>query len=314
MRLAAIVWLAAALFVLPASAIASTVALLLSGQGGSYSEVTEAIQAEVRRVPGSRVVVAVAGTPAADELAQASPRLLIAVGTLAAQVALRTGDPRLPLLCVLIPRLSFESMLAATRAAEGRTAGEPRRVSALFLDQPPTRQLELIRQALPGVVRVGLVLGPDAARDLERLQVAADARGLKLAVEQAARDTELFPALQRVMGDADVFLALPDPRVINADTAQNVLLTSFRMRRPVVGYSAAYVRAGALAAVYSTPSQIGTQTGQIVRAILGGGPLPAPQFPKQFAVTVNHKVARSLGIELDDGEAIRERIARQERE
>jgi ABC-type uncharacterized transport system substrate-binding protein len=314
MRIAALVWLAAALFASPASAIASTVGLLLSGQGGSYAEVTEAIQAEVRRVPGSRVVVAVAGTPAADELARASPRLLVAVGTLAAQVALRTGDPRLPLLCVLIPRLSFESMLAATRAAEARADSEPRRVSALFLDQPPARQLELIRQALPDMLRVGMVLGPDAARDLERLQAAADPHGLKLVVEQVARDTELFPALQRVMGDSSVFLALPDPRVINADTAQNVLLTSFRMRRPVVGYSAAYVRAGALAAVYSTPSQIGTQTGQIVQAFLGGGPLPAPQFPRQFSVTVNHKVARSLGIELDDGDAIRARIARQERE
>jgi ABC-type uncharacterized transport system substrate-binding protein len=314
MRIAALVWLAAALFASPASAIANTVALLLSGEGGSYAEVTEAIQAEVRRVPGSRIVVAVAGTPAADELAQAGPRLLVTVGTLAAQVALRNGDPRLPLLCVLIPRLSFESMLAATRAAEARAAGEPRRVSALFLDQPPARQLELIRQALPGLLRVGLVLGPDAARDLERLQAAAQARGLKLAVEQIARDTELFPALQRVMQDSDVFLALPDPRVINADTAQNVLLTSFRMRRPVVGYSAAYVRAGALAAVYSTPQQIGTQTGQILRAILGGSPLPAPQFPKQFSVSVNHKVARSMGVELDDDDVIRSRIAREERE
>ena len=131
------------------------------------------------------------------------------------------------------------------------------------------------------------------------------------AVFAQRRDLQLD---SRKVKPGDVFLALPDPRVINADTAQNVLLTSFRMRRPVVGYSAAYVRAGALAAVYSTPQQIGTQTGQIVRAILGGSPLPAPQFPKQFSVSVNHKVARSMGLELDDDDVIRNRIAREERE
>jgi len=314
MRLAALVWLAFTLLAAPAAALSETVGLLVSGEGGSYAEVTEAIQAELKSQPESRVRVAVVGTAAADELARAGPRLLITVGTRAAQTALRAGDARLPLLSVLIPRASFEAMLVEARSIEARAGGEARRVSAVFLDQPAARQIELIRQALPTPTRIGVVFGPDSARDRERLQAAADAKRLNLVAETVTRDTELFPALQRVMADSDAFLALPDPRVVNADTAQNLLLTSFRMRRPVIGYSWAYVRAGALAAVYSTPAQIGAQAGRIARTVLRGGAMPAPQFPAEFSVSVNRQVARSLGVEVDDESAIRERIARQERE
>jgi len=348
MRRAAL-WLVTlvALAVAPAAALANTIALLLSGQGGSYAEVSAAIQAELRRAPASRFASAVVGTPAADELLQSSPALLVAVGTRATQAALRGGDARTPVLAVLVPRASFEALLGTrgpearaeargadargeARSADGRAearspeardadgrggeprAREPRRVSAVYLDQPPQRQLELVRQALPGLVRIGVVVGQESARDLDRLKEAADGRGLRLVSERVASDSELFPALQRVMGESDVFLALPDPRVITPETAQNLLITSYRMRTPVIGYSAAYVRAGALIAVYSTPTQAGAQAGEIARNLLRGAPLPAPQFPRQFSVSVNRQVARSLALEIDDEQAVRERIARQE--
>lgn len=339
MRRAAL-WLVTlvALAAAPAAALASTIALLLSGQGGSYAEVAAAIQAELRRAPASRLASAVVGTPAADELMQSSPTLLVAVGTRATQAALRGGDARTPVLAVLVPRASFESLVGTRGAdarAEGRSADgradargaeardadgrgvdlrgrDARRVSAVYLDQPPQRQLELVRQALPGLARIGVVVGQESARDLDRLKEAADGRGLRLVSERVASDSELFPALQRVMGESDVFLALPDPRVITPETAQNLLITSYRLRTPVIGYSAAYVRAGALMAVYSTPAQAGAQAGEIARNLLRGAPLPAPQFPRQFSVSVNRQVARSLALEIDDDQAVRDRIARQE--
>lgn len=313
MRFAALVWLGIALFASSLHASANNVALLLSGAGATYTEVSEAIQNELRRAPDIRVARGVVGTSSADALARESHKLLIAVGTLATQEALRNPDPNVALLCVLVPRASFEAMFAAFRAGARRPA-DTRRISALFLDQPPGRQLELIRQALPGRTRVGIILGPNSANELDRFSAAADTRGLTLAAEQVARETALFPALQRVLADSDVLLALPDPQLINAETARNLLLTSFRARTPMIGYSAAYVRAGALAAVYSTPAQLGAQSGEIARAFLSSGVLPSPQFPRHYSVSVNAKVARSLGIGLDDEAAIHERIARRERE
>lgn len=319
-RLRGRVWLLGLLaWIAPATVLANTIGLLLSGQGGGYAEALEAVSAEVRKLPGSRVVSGLtpnAGPPGTGATAAAGVlpddfagvQLVIAVGTRAAQHLLRVPELRVPVLCLLVPRSSYETLVSGLRAADAR------RVSAVFLDQPLARQIELIRQALPGLNRVGTVTGPDSARELDRLQQAIEARGIKLVSERVARDSELFPALSRVMSDSDVFLALPDSRVINSDTAQNLLLTSYRLRSPVIGYSAAYVRAGAFAAVFSTPQQMGLQAGEIARAYLRNPVLPAPQYPRNFSVAVNRQVSRSLGLEPDEDTVLRDRIQRSERE
>ncbi len=300
--LGVVLWLACGL------ARANMVGVVLSGSGGSYGEAIDALSAEIRRLPGARVVSTVIGASPAPALPEefSGAQLLVAVGTRAAQQLLRAGDLRVPVLCLLVPRSSYETLVSGLRGTDAR------RVSAVYLDQPLSRQVELIRQALPGLGRVGSVVGPDSARELDRLQAALEGRGLKLVSERVSRDSELFPALSRVMGDSDVFLALPDSRVVNPDTAQNLLLTSYRLRTPVIGYSAAYVRAGAFAAVFSTPAQMAAQAGEIARSFLRSPTLPAPQYPRVFLVSINRQVARSLGLDPDDDNLIRERIGRAE--
>ncbi len=292
----------------PIGTLAATVAILLSGSGGGYVEVSEAIQAELRKQANTRVLLGQAGQQSLDELALNNSHLLIAVGAKAAQQALKQADNRTLILCVLLPRATFEALLSQQRQTENR------RVSAVYLDQPLNRQIELMRQALPRLTRVGAVFGPDSATELERIRTLLDSRGLKLVSETLQGDSELFGALQRVMGGAEVFLAVPDAQIINPDTAQNLLLTSFRFRIPVVGYSASSVRAGASLAVFSTPQQIGQQAGEVARQILRGDSLPAPHYPRYFSVLSNRQMANSLNLGIDDDSSLKERLLRLERE
>ena len=78
----------------------------------------------------------------------------------------------------------------------------------------------------------------------------------------------IFPALKQVLEDAEVLLALADAQIYNSNSLQNILLTSFRARVPLVAFSPAYVRAGALMAVHVTPTQLGAQAGVIARGVL----------------------------------------------
>ena len=110
----------------------------------------------------------------------------------------------------------------------------------------------------------------------------------------------LFPALQKVLEGADVLLALADPQIYHGGSIQNILLGSVRVRVPVVAFSPAYVKAGALAAVYSTPAQIGLQAAAMTRAVLQGRGLPsAPQYAREFEVSVNLPVAHALALPVD---------------
>ena len=292
---------------------ANNIVILVSGQGSSYTELLESLQTEIRKTPNIRISTATWGTTgwesSLNNIIYGSTQLLIAVGSNATRVALESTDTRIPVLCILLPKSTYEAMLVTAKINSSQ-----RRISAIYLDQPLSRQLDLIKQALPKNNRLGVVLGPESSRDTDRLQILAEARGLTLTLERAQRDSALYPALQRALADTDVFLAVPDPYVINPETAQNVLLTSFRQRVPVIGFSAAYVRAGALAAVFSSPAQIGTEAGEIARQVYRGQPLGAAKYPKYFSVTINRQVANSLNLVLEEEATLREKLQKQDRE
>lgn len=302
-----LIWLLA-IACLASPASAEDISILLSARDGVYREASDAIAAETGRDGNARLTIGTVGTHAVADLLQGNPVLLIAVGTRAAELALRPGQVRVPVLALLVPRNTFLNIVGRLDTLEQR------RTAAIYLDQPFGRQLELIRHALPNLTHLGTVLGPETDRELEAFQSQAASRGMVLVAGRASAETELFPALQRIMSETEAFVAIPDARVINADTAQNLLLTSFSFRMPVIAYSAAYVRAGALAAVYSTAQQAGREAGEAARAMLRGAPLPAARYPRYFSVGINRHMAVTLGLSLPDESTLRERIQRGEQE
>jgi ABC-type uncharacterized transport system substrate-binding protein len=236
------------------------------------------------------------------DFSRENPDLIVAVGVSAAQ-ELAAQNLSIPVLAVLIPRQAFEK-IARQR--------DHKLFSAVFLDQPLARQMELIRLALPDRGRVGVVLGPDSLWAQKSLQAAASGAKLGLAVEKISAAEELLPALQRVLADSDVLLAVPEPLVFNKGTVQSLLLTTYRYQEPVIGFSHAYVKAGALASVHTTPEQVGRQAGEVVSRVLVSRPawLPPPEYPKYFSVSVNYQVARSLGLSIGDEAVLLQKLKR----
>ena len=101
-----------------------------------------------------------------------------------------------------------------------------------------------------------------------------------------------------------MLLTIPDATIYNALSMRNVLLTTYHFKVPVIGISPAYVRAGALCAVYSSPAQIAVQAAKIATRFSENGVLPQSQFPIDFNVSINLQVARSLGIQLQEDTVI----------
>ena len=292
-----------ALLVLQASAtLANTVTVMTSRFGNGYDEVIAALRQELSKTSGVKLQVMLADSDASAALPNLPEDtvLIVTVGMQAGQQALANLEQTIPVLSIFIPRASFEEMSSSRR--------QGRKLSAVFIDQPSQRQLNLLQTVLPTARRIGIVMGPGNAKDIEHYRSLARGRGMNIVAEQASRETELYPALQSVLRSSEVLLAIPDVNVVNASTAQNLLLTSFRFRVPVIGYSASYVRAGALAAVFSTPGQIGLEAGQMVRQFFKGGGLPPPKYPLYFSVSVNYQVAKSLGYSVGDESAIIKRL------
>jgi ABC-type uncharacterized transport system substrate-binding protein len=277
---------------------ADAVLAILSERGGAYTEVAEAVRQELPE--GARLLESGIDGAAAEA---ATAKLAVAVGAQACAAAARAAGP--PLLCTLVPRSAFERAIAG---AKGR--GQP--ASAVLLDQPPARQMALVRLLLPPGSSVALLLGPESSAAEGALAAAAARHGLRALVARTDGG-DLPAALQRLLdGRGDALLAVPDPRVFNPGTVQNILRATMRGGVPVVAFSPAYVGAGALAALHSTPRQLGRQAGRLARDFLGGRALPAPQPPAEFTVSLNGEVARALGLAMPDEKTLAARLQKLE--
>lgn len=271
-------------------------------EGGPYAESTAVLRAEL----AERTNLVVGTWPSFFADKRSPPDLMVTVGLTTFQDTITELGKRgpqwrnVPVLATLLPRAGYEAQLQAVPKGS-------RQVSAVVLDQPAERQLALIGRALPERRRIGVLAGDQSQSLLRELQQAAIAQKLRLDVMSGVSAPEaLFPALKNLLETADVVLAIPDPTVYHAGSLQNILLTTYRARVPLVAFSPAYVKAGAILAVYSTPAQVARHAAGMVRSWQAGGSLPPLQMPAEFAVAVNPKVAASLGIGLDDAAEIAE--------
>jgi len=214
--------------------------------------------------------------------------LIISIGNNAAK-QLNTYKTKTPILYSLIPSHSYRAIRKTSRSEQK---------SAIYIDQPIKRQLQLIKSALPGKTRVGVLLGSYSGISKKQMQQIISNMGLKPVVVKVT-PASVASSLEDIYKRVDVLLAQPDPSVYNKKTVMNVLLSSYRYTVPVFGYSAAFVRSGATAAIYSSPLDIGKHIGdEVVNYLSSNKKLSPPAFPKYFSVDTNRRVVRSLNIKV----------------
>jgi hypothetical protein len=216
------------------------------------------------------------------ELAQRRRMLTVAIGPAALrEVASKRCD------CVVISAFTSSQVYRAImdRSAQG---AHPVASTAVYAEPAPADQLRLAALLYRRPVRVAAILGFDTAflrPSLEAERVAVlDAGG------------EDINRLLNQIAQTDVLLALPDSTVYSTESIRNILLSTYRHKQGVIGFSGDMVKAGALATTYSEIEDIDAQVAEIASAYVAGGELAPPQFPRYFRTIVNEGVARSLDL------------------
>jgi ABC-type uncharacterized transport system substrate-binding protein len=127
-------------------------------------------------------------------------------------------------------------------------------------------------------------------------------------------DANPVPIIEDLIKDNKALLAVYDSVALNPNISKWLLYLAYQHRVPVIGFSRAYVDAGALAAVYSTPEQIGRQAAEIVYDYIEGnsGSLPLQIYPKYFSLGLNRSVARSIGLSLPDEDLLLQQLIQAE--
>jgi ABC-type uncharacterized transport system substrate-binding protein len=282
------------------------VTILMDSQTPANLEFVEAFKSELGNTKNNSLRVKVVVMQETDKLAIAeNSELVIALGVKALKAASNLKRTT-PVLGVYTPLPVFNQMLATSKRELGN-------FSAIALDQPYWRQLSLIRAILPGTKKVGVLLGPYSSQYLGILREEADELGLTLMNETVSQEFELIPKLKKLLDSSEAMLAIPDRLIYSRETAESILLTGYRHQKPMFGYSQLYVKAGAMASVYSSSKQLAKQAAEIaIKSQATANQLPSPQIPKYFSVTVNQQVAHSLHIAIADEDAIYKKMQARE--
>jgi len=259
-----------------------TVTVVQSEDGGAYQDFTNALR---NALLNQNIPLAVTGV---NKVIPDSG-LVIAVGIKAAETVAASDAPFV--LNVLVPKAGYEKLLRNFPHRAGSHT-----FSAIYLDQPISRQAHLIAASLPDRHRVGLLYSTPPG-EFEQIRQEMGKRGLRLR-EKAVGTQSVPETLQELLQDSDVLLALPDSAIYNSSSIRNILLSTYRSRVPLIGFSSAYVKVGALCAVFSAPEQIAAQVAPLVRQFGETHRLPAAQYPQEFEVMVNERVAHSLGLHI----------------
>lgn len=230
--------------------------------------------------------------------------LVVTVGTRAFELAL-ASELRIPVFAVLVPKVTFDELLHK-RLRRLHAGG--RAVTAIYLEQSPSLQVELARQIFPRVRNIGIALGPTTTGIAEMVGNATRQYGLALHVGLAEDDSRLPGTLDELLPKCDVLLGIVDPLIIGRTNAQSVLLAAYRHRVPLIGPSLSFVQAGALAAAYSTVPQVARELTDWLERWRPGDELPTARYPRQFSIAVNYRVAESFGVHIDKEEVLERRI------
>lgn len=230
--------------------------------------------------------------------ADTPPRLIVTIGSKAAAAVNRLTTPA-PIFNVFLPKTAYEQLAAQS----------DRHHAAIYLDQPVIRQFAVARALLPASQSIGMLVGSAREQDAAELRAKAAQFDYDLNLVTMAPEDDPAERIEQVIDHSDLVVAFYDHQVFRPGTAKWLLFLAFQAGRPIIGFSQALLKAGAVAAVFSTPEQIGQHAGERIRHWLSGhGALGGPEPPRYFHIGVNGPVAEALGVPVPDIDDLQHRV------
>jgi len=177
------------------------------------------------------------------------------------------------------------------------------------LDQPSARQLNLIQLIHPSFKNIGVLVTEQSKNQLMPLHKIASRKNLSIH-EDVGNAKSVRYKIDAISKSSDVILAIADTNIYNATSLSQILLTSYRYRTPVIGFSKGFIRAGALAGTVSNIEQLAQH---ITEAIMQSNSTHKPLatsiiYPKYFNVISNRNVAKSLNLHFPNDNELKEKL------
>lgn len=228
----------------------------------------------------------------AQDLAAQRCDVVVAVAASSIQAA-RQAMPNVP----IVMGFGDDPVAWGWAASLQRPGGQVTGVS-MQAHEADLKRLQLARELLPGVKRLGVLMVPTQRPEhRHRLQAAAERMDVTLEIAEAARPEDFdraFATLRRARAEALLVTASP----IYLANVKDIVARSQAAGWAAVCEWQEMARAGCLAGFGPTIGELRTRVGAIVAQVLRGvppGEIPIEQ-PTRFELTLNLSAARALGL------------------
>lgn len=283
-------WLAACALLVSGAAFANSIPVWVDFEQAGALGIARLI--ESRANPAEIKIEVQDSNEIADGQSPLSQQLQVTVGRQALETWLShsaSGN----VLALLVTRYDWQQLLKSHPSLRQRG-------TALHVDPSPLTQLRLAQSIRPSPQRVGILVHEDI--DLASIgldQVQADPL---VSVIQTNESENTLQEISQLLERSDALIAIPDSRLYGPQNFRHVLLSAYRQRKPVIGFSGAGVRAGCIAAPYVNGEDLADAALRRIRELASwpiGTPLPAPQDIPSSEIRVNQDVANALGIQVE---------------
>jgi putative ABC transport system substrate-binding protein len=231
----------------------------------------------------------------AAELVQLPVEVIVTVGTPASLAAMRATK------AIPIIAQSGDPIASGLAASLAHPGGNLTGMSSQATDVEGKR-LQLLKELLPGLSRVGVLANPANPYTkfaLENARRGAEILGLKLEAVELSTADAVDGALQALsLLRPDAVLVIADPFLLGERT--RIAEFTVKKRLPSMFTFHEHVLAGGLMSYATNYRDLFQRMAVVVDKVLKGanpGDLPIEQ-PTQFELTLNLRTARELGIEI----------------
>lgn len=211
------------------------------------------------------------------------------------------GTASVPLAVPVVFMFSGDAVEAGFAKSLARPGGNATGMSYMVLDLAGKR-LELLKHAISGLSRVGILSNPAHPGEQNELRATNDGArlsALATSYHQIRRPEDFAPAFAAMRGNGcDGFTAFSE--ILTITGRQTLAALALEHRLPGIFGLRSFVEAGGLMSYGPVLDRAYAQLATYVHKILrGASPAELPiEQPSVFELAVNLKTARSLGIEL----------------
>ncbi len=149
---------------------------------------------------------------------------------------------------------------------------------------------------------VGLIYDPSKAGNIiKNAELKLKSLGISLTKYEITSSNKISEALENLMNRIDALWLLPDTTVVTRKSFDLIKSTTIENKVPLLCTSNVFVRAGALAAVFSDYKDVGRQAAQLTEKILGPSSSDSLGIvkPDSIKLAINTYTAEKLGLKLE---------------